>query len=214
MIAKIVTIRQAIRGYFCTMQQFEILEKIISSRRTAKPATMNGKKISDAEVSQLLQLANWAPTHGFTEPWRFVVYSNQAVQQFCAAHAEMYKQHTPAAVFNAAKYEKLQHTGDKASHIIAVYMQRGNNPNITLLEEICAASAAVQNILLGAEALGIAVLWSTGGAVMQPAVKTYFGLAAEDVMIGLLYLGYTDEPVKAGRRNSPAEAKVSWHSSL
>jgi nitroreductase len=92
-------------------------------------------------------------------------------------------------------------------------MQKGANPNIPALEEICATAAAVQNILLGAQALGIAVLWSTGGNVQLPEMKEYLGLGQEDVMIGLLSLGYTDEPAKPGRR-TPIEAKTKWIENL
>ena len=191
------------------MNNFDNIQGTITARRSIKPATLNGKKIPDQQINQLLSLANWAPTHGYTEPWRFVVYSGDAVQQFCHQHAEMYKDNTPPEKFNPAKYQKQQHNGDRTSHIIAVYMQRGNNPNITALEEICATAAAVQNILLGAEALGIGILWSTGGAVLQPAMKEYLGLDEEDLMIGLLYMGYTDEPVTPGRR-TPIEAKTKW----
>jgi len=191
------------------MNNFENIQGTIAARRSIKPATLNGKKIPDQQIAQLLSLANWAPTHGYTEPWRFVVYSGDAVQQFCHQHAEMYKDNTPPEKFNPAKYQKQQHNGDKTSHIIAAYMQRGNNPNITALEEICATAAAVQNILLGAEALGIGVLWSTGGAVLQPAMKDYLGLEEEDLVIGLLYMGYTDEPATPGRR-TPIEAKTKW----
>jgi len=195
------------------MNNFDNIQEAIAARRSIKPATLNGKKIPDQQITQLLSLANWAPTHGYTEPWRFVVYSGDAVQQFCHQHAEMYKDNTPPEKFNPAKYQKQQHNGDKTSHIIAVYMQRGNNPNITALEEICATAAAVQNILLGAEALGIGVLWSTGGAVLQPAMKEYLGLDEEDLMIGLLYMGYTDEPATPGRR-TPIEAKTKWINNL
>jgi nitroreductase len=191
------------------MNTFDTIRETITARRSIKPATLNGKKIPDQQITQLLSLANWAPTHGYTEPWRFVVYSGDAVQQFCHQHAEMYKQNTPPEKFNPAKYEKQQHNGDKTSHIIAVYMQRGNNSNITALEEICSTAAAVQNILLGAEALGIGILWSTGGAVLQPAMKEYLGLGDEDLVIGLLYMGYTDEPATEGRR-TPIEAKTKW----
>ena len=191
------------------MNNFDNLRETISARRSIKPATLNGKKIPDQQINQLLSLANWAPTHGYTEPWRFVVYSGDAVQQFCHQHAEMYKDNTPPEKFNPAKYQKQQHNGDKTSHIIAVYMQRGNNPNITALEETCATAAAVQNILLGAEALGISILWSTGGAVLQPAMKDYLGLDEEDLVIGLLYMGYTDEPATPGKR-TPIEAKTKW----
>jgi nitroreductase len=191
------------------MEKFNVLEELVVNRRSIKPAVFNGRKIDDQQIIQLLTLANWAPTHGFTEPWRFVVYSGDAVKRFCADQAERYKLHEPSATFNTAKYEKQLHNGDKASHLIAVYMKRGSNPNITELEEICATAAAVQNILLGAEALGIAVLWSTGGMVLKPAMKDYLELGEADKMIGLLSLGYTDEESRPGRRG-PVEEKTKW----
>jgi nitroreductase len=192
------------------MEPNKILQSVITTRRSTKPAALNGKKIEDGLIWDLLGLANWAPTHGNTEPWRFIVYSGDAVRRFCHEHAELYRQNTPPEKFTSAKYEKQRDNGDKASHLIVVYMKRGENPNITALEEICATAAAVQNILLGAEAAGLAVLWSTGGMLLHPAMKEYLDLGPEDVLLGMLYLGWTDEPWKAGKRG-PVKEKTSWH---
>jgi nitroreductase len=195
------------------MHIFNTLQEIVINRRTGKPAAFNSRKIEDQQIEQLLELANWAPTHGLTEPWRFVVYSGEAVRQFCHQHAEQYRQITPADKFNATKYEKQQQNGDLVSHLILVYMKRGANPNIPALEEICATAAAVDNILLGAEALGISVLWSTGGTVLQPVMKEYLGLGPDDITLGLLYMGYTDEPRRAGKR-TPITEKTKWVTAL
>ena len=195
------------------MNIFSTLQEIVINRRSTKPAAFNGKKIEDQHIRQLLELANWAPSHGLTEPWRFVVYSGDAVRQFCHQHAEQYRQITPPDKFAEAKYEKQAHNGDLASHLILVYMKRGSNPNIPALEELCATAAAANNILLGAEALGIAVLWSTGGTVLQPVMKEYLGLGPDDALLGLLYLGYTDEPRRPGKR-VPVTDKTIWVTSL
>ena len=192
------------------MTDFEILERIVKNRRSGKVAFFNGQKIEDEKVNQLLQLADWAPTHGHTEPWRFVVYAGEAVQKFGIDHAELYKAHTPEENFNKATYDKLQHNGDLASHLIAVYMKRGENPKIPAFEEVAATAAAVENILLGGEALGISILWSTGGMILRAPMKKYFSLSEEDTMLGLLYLGYVDNPVKEGKRIVPMEQKVTW----
>lgn len=192
------------------MAYFETLQHIIQNRRSTKPALMNGNKIDNSVIQQLLELADWAPTHGHTEPWRFVVHDGDAVQQFCNDHAELYKANTAAEKFLTANYEKLKHQGDKLSHIILVYMKRGNNPKITVLEEIAAVSCAVQNFSLGASALNIALLWGSGGMTYHPAMKKYLGLAEEDLMMGILYLGYTDEPSKEGKRIVPLSEKVIW----
>lgn len=192
------------------MTKFETLQEIISNRRSTKPAVLNGKKIDDASIRSLLQLADWAPTHGRTEPWRFVVYSGEQVEKFCTDHAGLYKTHTPEDKFTTAKYESIKHNGDKASHIIAVYMKRLETAKIPVIEDIAAVAAATQNILLGAEALGLAVLWSTGGMTHHVSMKQYLGLGEEDIVMGLLFLGYTDEPRQEGRRVVSLESKTLW----
>ncbi|HTR29001.1 MAG TPA: nitroreductase [Puia sp.] len=195
------------------MNIFATLQEIIINRRSTKPTDLNGKPIDDQKIRELLELANWAPSHGLTEPWRFVVYSGEAVRQFCLRHAEQYRLTTPPDKFTEAKYEKQAHNGDLASHLILVYMKRGSNPNIPALEELCATAAAANHILLGAEALGIAVLWSTGGTVLQPVMKDYLGLGPDDMVLGLLYLGYTDEPRRPGKR-TPIGEKTTWVTAL
>jgi nitroreductase len=192
------------------MEKLNTLSDIILSRRSSKPATFNGNKIEDTEIEALLNLAHWAPTHGRTEPWRFKVYAGEGVTKFCEAHAALYKTNTDSEVFTTAKFESLQKLGSQTSHIIGVYMQRQVPAKIPLVEEIAATAAAMQNILLGAEALGISALWSTGGMTHHPALKSFWGLAEEDVVMGLIYLGYTNEPAAAGKRNGTASEKTEW----
>jgi nitroreductase len=192
------------------MEKFNTLSEIIVSRRSNKPATFNGNKIEDTQIEALLNLAHWAPTHGRTEPWRFKVYAGVGVSTFCEAHAALYKTNTDPETFTTAKFENLQKLGSQTSHIIGVYMQRQVPAKIPLVEEIAATAAAIQNILLGAEALGISALWSTGGMTHHPALKNFWGLAEEDVVMGLLYLGYSNEPAAPGKRNGTAAEKTSW----
>lgn len=186
---------------------FSTISTIIKTRRTIKPAMMNGRKIPNGQVAELLELADWAPTHAFTEPWRFVVYENPA--EFCKQHAEIYKQGVKAEDFNEAVYNNLAHQGDKVSHVIVTIMKRGDVPKIPPFEEIAAVSSAIQNILLGATALNIASFWSTGGAILKPAMKEFLQLRDEDNVIGVLYLGYADQHPE-GKRTVPLEEKVTW----
>lgn len=190
-------------------ERFRIIADVIKGRRSIKPVKMNGKKIPDEQVKELLQLANWAPTHGRTEPWRFIVYAGDKVKEFCYQHAELYKAHTPSDRFEPANYDKQLHNGDLASHVIIAIMQRGNSPKIPSLEEIAATSIAIQNILLGATAAGMASFLSTGGMTHHVAMKNFFQLKEEDIIMGILYLGYSDEQM-AGKRQSEMEEKVVW----
>jgi len=188
-------------------EQFETIGKIIKSRRSVKPFMMSGGKIPHEQVQSLLELADWAPTHGLTEPWRFVVYANPS--DFCHQHAQLYKQNTPVAEFIQGSYDNLYTQGDKVSHVIVAVMHRGNLPKIPAFEEIAAASAAIQNILLGATALNIASFWNTGGMVLKPTMHSFLNLRDEDQVMGVIYLGYADEYPK-GVRKVPLSEKVIW----
>jgi nitroreductase len=186
---------------------FSTIATIIKNRRTIKPFMMNGNKIPGEQITELLELADWAPTHGLTEPWRFTVYSDPS--QFCLAHAEIYKANTDADSFAQGVYDNLAHQGDKASHVIIAVMQRGNLPKIPAFEEMAATACAVQNLLLGATALNLASYWGTGGMILKPAMKAFLNLRDEDEVVGVLYLGYADEHPQGVRRVALAD-KIKW----
>lgn len=186
---------------------FSTLSAIIKGRRTIKPFMMNGGKIADDIVNSLFELADWAPTHGLTEPWRFVVYGDPSV--FCRAHAELYKHNTSQDDFNQTIYNNLAQQGDKASHVIIAVMHRGDLPKIPVFEELAATACAIQNLLLGATALNLASYWGTGGMILKPAMKELLQLREEDEVMGVLYLGYADD-YPEGVRRVPLSDKVKW----
>ncbi len=183
------------------------LSTVIKNRRTTKPPMMNGDKIPDDQIWQLLRLADWAPTHANTEPWYFIVYTEP--KAFCYEHAELYKDNISAESFMQLNYEKILHNGDKASHLIIAIMKRGHLSKIPVVEEITATACAIQNMLLGATSMGIASFWSTGGMVHNTAMKKLLELGEEDIVMGILYLGYADN-IPNGERLIPLSEKVTW----
>ncbi|MBE7178707.1 MAG: nitroreductase [Mucilaginibacter polytrichastri] len=188
---------------------FEDISSLIRNRRTVKADQMNGKVIPDEQVQQLLELADWAPTHAFTEPWRFTVYAGTGKTEFCRTHAEMYKANTPADKFAQPVYERLAAMGEKVSHIIVAMMKRHPAEKIPAMEEIASTACAVQNLTLAGEALGISAFWSTGGMALKQPMKDHFGLEEKDQVMGILYLGYADAKPE-GRRLIPLEDKINW----
>ena len=189
--------------------EFSVVEKTITHRRSIKPSNFNNKKINDDDINRLLQLAHFAPNHGSTEPWLFKVYKNDALQNFCTAHANLYKQNA-GDDFMQSKYDKLAAMGNTASHLIIAIMQRGALPKIPVWEELAAVSCAVQNVLLGAESLGAAGFWSTGGMTTSNALKNYLQLREDDMVVGLLFLGYADHSSYVKQRHSSLSSKVEW----
>ncbi len=74
---------------------FETIAEVIRNRRTVKAAAMNGQKVPDTQIEQLVSLADYAPTHGRTEPWRFMIYTGASLEKFCSDHAQLYWDNTP-----------------------------------------------------------------------------------------------------------------------
>ncbi|MFD0793130.1 nitroreductase [Mucilaginibacter litoreus] len=187
---------------------FSTIANVVKTRRTIKPSTMNGNKIPNGHIASVLELADWAPNHGNTEPWRFIVFEEPS--QYCIQHAELYKAANPGDSFNPTVYNNLSNQANKASHVVIAYQKRGDLPKIPVFEEVVATSCAIQNLLLGATALNIGAFWSTGGMVLKPAFAEHFGLGAEDSVLGVLFLGYTDEQPE-GKRKTPLEEKIIWN---
>ena len=186
---------------------FSIVSNTIKNRRSIKPGVMNSQKIPNGHIAALLELADWAPNHGNTQPWQFVVYADAS--KFSADHAALYQKSTAVETFNPTTFNNITHLGDNVSHVIIASMKRGDLPKIPPFEEIAAASAAIQNLLIGATALNIASFWSTGGMALRPEFKEFLELGEDDNVLGILYLGYTDEHPE-GKRKTPVEDKVRW----
>ena len=56
-----------------------MLKQIIKNRRSIFPNQFSGKEVSKEEIKILLEVANWAPTHRKTQPWRFKVFREDSL---------------------------------------------------------------------------------------------------------------------------------------
>jgi nitroreductase len=186
------------------------INELIRHRRSIHPRLFTGEIIEQKIIEKLLENANWAPTHGLTEPWRFVVFYKDGIKKLAEFQAELYKKlHTQRGTFKEEKYKKLLTTPLLSSHIIAVGMKRDDREKIPEIEEVEAVACAVQNILLTATAYGIGCYWGSGGITYEEEAKPYFGLGPNDKLLGYLYLGISSEPWPEGRRK-PVREKVTW----
>lgn len=187
------------------------LETIIKHRRNIKPQFFTSDVIPDQEIKDILESANWAPTHGFTEPWRFVVFSGSSRQDFATFQSDTYRSKATSESFQKIKYDKLLSTPPLASHIIAVVVKNTEHTKIPFLEEIVAVSCSVQNILLSAAEKNIAVHWTTGGVTYSDEMKIYLGFEKKDTILGFLYLGRSNDKInQKGNRRSGMENKIIW----
>ena len=192
------------------MAQFtQQVNELIKSRRSTKPRCFNGKKIDDSIVWQILENANWAPTHGLTQPWRFRVYTDSGLQKLADFQANIYKQVTPEKNFKPEKFERMKTNILKSSHVIVICMKRQKSEKILEIEEIEAVACSVQNMALTAQAYGICSFWGSGGITYSQELKEFLNLLPKDRCLGYLYLGYSDNPATRSHRDQIID-KVEW----
>jgi nitroreductase len=183
---------------------------LIKSRRSIYPNMYTGEKIDDKIIEQMLENANWAPTHRLSEPWRFVVFAGEGLKKLADFQSELYKEVTQReGSFSEDKFEKLATKPLSASHIIAIGMHRDEKKRLPEVEEIEAVACAVQNMALTAEAYQVGCYWGSGGITYMAEAKAFFGLGEEDKLLGFLYVGVPKMRPPRGRRK-PIGDKVNW----
>lgn len=188
----------------------DTVNTVIAARRSVFPQDYSGERVDDAIVHQILENANWAPTHKFTEPWRFIVYTGDGIKQLAELQASYYKRYTTAdGSFKEERYNNLLTKPLLSSHIIAVGMHRDPKHSVPEVEELGAVFCAIQNMYLTAAAYSVGAYLSTGGITYFEGANELFGWSAEDKLVGFFHLGMPARPLLQGRRK-PIEEKVKW----
>lgn len=166
---------------------------LIRRRRTIKPKDMSDKPIENIHLATILENANWAPTHGMTEPWRFFIFSGEGRQRLADFCQSLYKKITPEDGFRQEKFDKLGTQPLQAPVIVAIGMKRQDIEKIPEIEEIEAVSCAVHNMHLTASALGMAAFWSSPPISYSDEMREWLGLEdPRDKCLGFFYLGWPE----------------------
>jgi nitroreductase len=188
------------------------IDEISAHRRSYFPVQYTGEKVSKLTIERLLQNANWAPNHLHTEPWRFKVFEGDALKHLMDFMAGLYKKVSTPENFSQAKFDKYANNSAKASHIIAICMQRSDKPGLPETEEIAAVACAVQNMWLTLTVIpNTGGYWSSGGLVYKPEMAEFLKLETDQRCLGLFYIGIInpESPKPVGFRK-PWEEKVDW----
>ncbi len=149
-------------------------------------------------IEKLLSAAAQAPNHYKVRPWRFFVVTGAARERLGDAFAAAFHKREPDA--NDAALAVQRSKALRSPLLIVVAVDKPGDAKILEIENVCAAAAAVQNLLLAAHALGLAAKWNTGPNALDPDVKAFFGLAPDQHLIAFVHIGYPlAEPASISR---------------
>jgi nitroreductase len=105
--------------------------------------------------------------------------------------------------------EKERAKAFRAPLVIAVGVDKPAETKVIEIENISAASAACQNILLAAHALGLGAIWRTGDGARDPDIRMALGFAPDQTIVAFLYIGYPENPLAPNERPGFAE-RTLW----
>jgi nitroreductase len=189
----------------------EDVNRLIRNRRSVFPKDYTGEKVEDAIIQQMLENANWAPTHKLTEPWRFIVFTGEGLKKLAEFQGACYKRVTEATgTFKEDRYQNLLVKPFECSHIIAIGLKRDEKKGVPEWEELAAVFCAVQNMYLTATAYGIGCYISTGGITNFEEAKEFFDLGPEDKLCGFLNVGMPKPGLTFGVKRKSINEKVKW----
>ncbi len=181
---------------------------LLRSRRSIFPKTYNDRPIDKKIIEEVLENANWAPTHKLTEPWRFKVFRGKALERLSTYLSTWYKDNIPAEKYSEKKFEKTKANPLRSSCVIAICMQRDPNEGIPEWEEVAAVACAVQNMYLTCAAHNIGCYWSSPRSILE--ARDFLQLGEGESCLGLFYMGYHDLPQLEGKRQPIADKTIWW----
>jgi nitroreductase len=158
----------------------------IASRSTAK--SLSGPGPTAEQIARLLEAAGHAPDHGRLKPWRFIAVNGAERETLANAVAESRRDQNPGFTDEQMQLER-EKIKRSPSILVAACVVRKDIPKVPEIEQVIAAGAAVENLLLAATELGIGAMWKTGPAAYSARVKAALGLAADDHIVAILHLG-------------------------
>ena len=144
-------------------------EQAIRTRRTHKAYEPGA--VDRETLTELLELARWAPNHHLTNPWRFRVVGPVALERLKEA----------AGPEGAGKL-------DRAPTLVVCSCAMSGDPERDE-EDLHATAVAAYIVLLAAHSRGLAGYWRTPGLLRGEGGRRAVGLEEGERFVGLLHLG-------------------------
>jgi nitroreductase len=164
-------------------------------RDRVSPAQLGEPGPSPEQLRLILEAGSRAPDHGRMQPWRFITIEGDARHRLGEVLARALRKRDPSSPEAALEHERKKPL--RAPLVVVVAAVIAANPKVPAVEQMIAAGAAAQNIVLACHALGFGAFWRTGAPAYDADVKEALGLTAHDALIGFLHIGTIVVPGKS-----------------
>lgn len=189
-------------------ESFASARTLIQSRANLSARRLQAPGPDGAELQALLELAAAAPDHAQLTPWRFVIVPPAARSRLGEVFAQALSDRDPQA-----SADQLQAARDKAQRapvlLVAIARLGPSEPDIPAAERLVSLGAAIQNMLLGAHALGYGSGLTSGKAMRSPRLAAWLGLAEGEEAVCCINIGTAAGRGKGRPKPRPRPAEFS-----
>ncbi|WP_049723821.1 nitroreductase family protein [Gilvimarinus polysaccharolyticus] len=163
------------------------MDAIAALTQRASVAKLTDPAPTAQQLETLLKCAARAADHGLLRPWRFLTIEGAGREALGELFCRAALRETPD--LSETLQAKLRNMPLRAPQLLVVIACLQEQSKVPEVEQLLCAGAAAQNIINAAYAQGLGVIWRTGDMAYNPHVLAGLGLAANERLIGYLYLG-------------------------
>ncbi|MBB5346545.1 nitroreductase family protein [Desulfoprunum benzoelyticum] len=142
--------------------------KAIKERRSIREFTTEA--VSEKDLVTLVEAAIWAPSGKNNQPWRFVILTDKKVRS------------------HIADLTLYRHIVANCNSLIVVFLD--TEAIYDEVKDHQSAGAAIQNILLAAESLGLGAVWLGQILKNKHDVNVELGVSARYDLMAVIAVGY------------------------
>lgn len=167
---------------------FAFAQALIGSRQNVMPKRLVAPGPTADQLHDLLSLAAAAPDHGLLTPWRFITVPSDRRHRLAEVFALALIDRDPGATL-----EQIEAAREKAYRapllLVAIACLGPREPDTPPLERMVSMGAAIQNLLLGAHAMGFGAGLTSGQAMASKRLSELCALAPGEVPVCCVNIG-------------------------
>ncbi|MFA5254667.1 MAG: nitroreductase family protein [Methanoregula sp.] len=193
----------------------ELFEAIQTRRAVRK---YRPDPVPEDEIKKILDAANWAPSAMNRQQWEFIVVTGkETIRQMGVSFGAVIEEMTrnlPASSGHGSlsreEFIRFAESYGGAPVVIVVLTDRADTMDFRRAN-LESASAAMENLLLAATALGLGTCWMTGPLRDEKALRKILAIPDDRELVAVTPLGYPAEVPPAPARIDPElRQKVRW----
>jgi len=155
------------------------------------------KPVNPEDIKTILTAATWAPSGNNLQPWKFAVIINDK-----------------ALIKKLSALTIYEHWVQTAPCLIAVFLDPESSEGLAIpklhMKHVQSIGAAIQNMLLVANDLGLGTCWIGEILKNEETLKTILEVPLNLELMAVISVGYPGNTIPKGKRKEVDESIICW----